>query len=234
MAAVAALVLALIHLHAGKLRSLEGIPRSRWLSLAGGVSVSYVFLHLLPELARGQEALRQEGGMLAGILEQQTYLVSLFGLTVFYGLERLARSDRRREDQAEMAVFRIHVGSFALYNALVGYLLLHLERETPRELILFAVAIALHFVVNDSALRDHHGERYQRVGRWLLAAAVLVGAALGFAGEISQAAVALITAFLGGGIILNVLKEELPDERESRIGSFALGAALYAVLLLAL
>jgi len=33
-------------------------------------------------------------------------------------------------------------------------------------------------------------------------------------------------------VIMNVLKEELPEERESRFFAFALGAALYSVVLL--
>jgi len=33
---------------------------------------------------------------------------------------------------------------------------------------------------------------------------------------------------------MNVLKEELPEERKSRFRAFALGAALYAAILLAL
>ena len=40
--------------------------------------------------------------------------------------------------------------------------------------------------------------------------------------------------FPGGGVIMNVLKEELPEERESRFWAFALGVALYTVILLAL
>lgn len=41
-------------------------------------------------------------------------------------------------------------------------------------------------------------------------------------------------AFLSGGVILNVLKEELPEERASRFWAFALGGVAYAVILLAL
>jgi hypothetical protein len=37
LALAAALALTLVHIGAGKLRFLEGIPRSRWLSLAGAV-----------------------------------------------------------------------------------------------------------------------------------------------------------------------------------------------------
>ena len=42
-----ALGFALIHLLIGRLAFLRAIPRSRWLSGAGGVAVAYVFLHVL-------------------------------------------------------------------------------------------------------------------------------------------------------------------------------------------
>lgn len=54
---LAAAGLALVHVVGWRLRLVHRVPRSRWLSLAGGASVAYVFLHLLPELAAGQETL---------------------------------------------------------------------------------------------------------------------------------------------------------------------------------
>ena len=50
-----AVAFALIHLFIGKLTFLNALPRSRWLSFAGGVAVAYVFLHILPELSGHQE-----------------------------------------------------------------------------------------------------------------------------------------------------------------------------------
>jgi hypothetical protein len=50
----------------------------------------------------------------------------------------------------------------------------------------------------------------------------------------SEVLLAELFAFLAGGVIVDVLKEGLPEERESRFWAFALGGALYAVLLLAL
>lgn len=52
--------------------------------------------------------------------------------------------------------------------------------------------------------------------------------------EIPEPAIAVLIAFLSGGIVLNVLKEELPRERESRFWALALGAAIYTAILLAL
>ncbi len=51
--------------------------------------------------------------------------------------------------------------------------------------------------------------------------------------EIGEAVLAVLFAFLSGGVILNVLKEELPKERASRFWAFAVGVAVYAVVLLA-
>ena len=38
-------------------------------------------------------------------------------------------------------------------------------------------------------------------------------------------------ALLAGGVVLNVMKEELPEERKSRFGAFLLGVVLYGGLL---
>ncbi len=236
---LAALVLVAVHLFGGWLRFLDGTPRSIWLSVAGGVSVAYVFVHLLPELAEGQEKLLERLGEALSFLENHIYLLSLVGLAVFYGLERAASSSRRRRragDEADAAsggVFWLHVSSFAVYNAIVGYLLVHREEGGLLNLLLFSVAMALHFLVTDHGLREHHREEYARIGRPVLVAAIVLGWALGVSTEISEVALSVLIAFLGGGVILNVLKEELPEERESRFWAFAVGAALYAALLLA-
>lgn len=237
LAGLLALGLAVVHLFASKLRFLDITPRSRWLSMAGGAAVAYVFLHLFPELALAQESLEDRGPFET---EYEIYLLSMAGLVVFYGLERAAkvsRHERRKageEDVPGPGVFWLHVVSFALYNALVGYLLLHREDPTRRGLLLFFLAMALHFLVNDYGLRKDHRGAYDRSGRWILAAAVLLGWGIGTQVEIGELPLAFLFAFLAGGIVLNVLKEELPAERESRFSAFVLGAAGYAAILLLL
>ncbi|HEY4555049.1 MAG TPA: hypothetical protein VIG68_01240, partial [Lysobacter sp.] len=110
--------------------------------------------------------------------------------------------------------------------------LLHRRAEDGvAALLLFWFAMALHFLVNDYGLRQHHRERYTRAGRWVLALAVLAGAAAAPPAAIDEVAIVLSVAFIGGGVVLNVLKEELPEDRESRFLPFAIGAAAYAALL---
>ena len=110
--------------------------------------------------------------------------------------------------------------------------MLHREEPGLGSLVLFAFAMGVHFVVNDFGLREDHKGAYDRVGRWVLAGAVFVGWAVGLLSEISEAALAVLFAFLAGGVVMNVLKEELPEERESRFWAFVLGTGLYAAVLL--
>lgn len=235
--AIAAAVFALVHVASRRLRFLSDSPRSAWLSGAGGVSVAYVFLHLLPELHEGQHALREGAGVKLASAQVEIYLVALVGLVVFYGLERMATHSRRanrergKPDETSAGAFAIHIGSFAIYNVLIGYLLVRGEQS---DMLLYACAMGLHFVVNDHALREHHKGRYDRFGRWLLAGSVLAGWALALRFEVPRLAVELMTAVLAGGVILNVMKEELPQERESRFWAFLAGCAAYGALLIAL
>ncbi len=238
LTALLAVGLAAIHLYSGRMRFLDVLPRSRWLSVAGGISVAYVFVHLLPDLAEEQETIREAAGEGFNFLEYHVYLVALIGLAAFYGLERSAKTSRRRkrtagdEDSTEAGVFWVHAASFTVYNALIGYLLLHREEPGVWSLILFAFAMGVHFVVNDYGLRRDHKGTYDRIGRWVLAAGILAGWVVGLFFEVSEAAIAVLFGFLAGGVIMNVLKEELPEDHESRFWAFALGAAAYAVVLL--
>jgi drug/metabolite transporter (DMT)-like permease len=83
-----ALALAAVHVLSPRELSLfPATPRSRWLSLAGGIAVAYVFMHLLPELSEHERTL-QDGAEGAGLI---VYGLALVGLVAFYGVERHLR-----------------------------------------------------------------------------------------------------------------------------------------------
>jgi zinc transporter ZupT len=230
-----AICLALIHLFASKLRFLDVIPRSRWLSIAGGVAVGYALVHLLPELQKYHEVLRDSASKsrFEFIAEHLVWVLVLLGLVVFYGLEKVAARAKTDKGETSSSVFWLHITSFGVYNALLGYLLVREDRGL-RSLVLFLIGIGLHFLVNDHGLRQHHKERYRRKGRWVLSGTILAGCLVGVLTEVHEAVMASVVAFLAGGILLNTFKEELPEERESRFWAFAMGAFGYAAILLAI
>lgn len=234
IAAAAAAVLVAIHLFIGQLWFLNAMPRSRLLSAAGGASVAYVLMHLLPELSKFQSHIETHR-VLAAILDRHVYIMALLGLSLFYGMERLIRIHRKDTPPgASTGVFYLHIASFAVYSAIIAYLLLHREAASHLSEGLFAVAMALHFVTSDFGLHKHHAEAYGHTARWVLSAAVIAGLVLGLFVNLPKLVLAAAFSFVSGAMILNILKEELPEDRDSRFWPFAAGAAAYAALLLLL
>lgn len=238
---IVAVALALVQLFAGKLHLLSVAPRSIWLSASSGVAVAYVFIRILPELGEAREILPGDVDRWLDIWEYHVYIVSLLSLVLFYGLDRAAiasRQSNRKESRGDVTaagIFWLHIIVYGLFNTLIGYLLLNRDENDAIGMLQFALAMALHVGVNDRSLREHHKFIYNGIGRWVLATAVIVGWTLGSSGMgIDRAAIAVMLAFLAGGIILNTLKEELPAEKENRFWAFAFGAGAYTVLLLTL
>jgi hypothetical protein len=228
---VAALVAA-VHVVGHSMRWLDTVSRYWVLSLSGGVSVAYVFTHVLPELHGAGERLGAR--TLPGYGADTVYLVVLAGFVTLYGVERIVRRAERRgedDDGLSSGVFWVHIGSFGAYNALVGYLLFHPEAPGIGEMTGFAIAMLAHSLVVDYGLRTRHDDTYRRSGRWVLVASVLTGALLGAGSDLGEGTLGLLFAFLAGTIVLNVVKEELPERRESRFPAFAAGVAGYAALL---
>lgn len=224
-----AMALAGVHLGAGSLRALHGVPRSRWLSGAGGAAVAYVFLHLLPELAAAHQT--------SGVGSSRAYfLIALAGLVALYGVERRVRLSGGKGTPRDTGagVFRLHVGSMALYSLVVGYLLVQRGEAGRIGLLLYGAAMGLHVLSSDFGMQLDHPRGYDRVARWILAAAILLGWLAGWLLQVPRPMVDALYAFLAGGVVLNVMKEELPEERRSRFGAFLAGVLSYGALLLAL
>ena len=211
------------------------------LSLASGISVSYVFLDLLPDLSERQATIDALG--ILTLLDRHVYVLALVGLVIAFWVETASRESRRQRrrsggpDQTGGLVYRLSIASFVVQNGAIGYAVGSPGDQAVEPMWLFAVALGLHFLVNDHSLVEHHGDRYQNQGRWWLVGALLVGWAVGSAGSIRLPGVvlALVLSYIAGGTILNILRHELPDtDRSADVGALVLGTAGYTALLLLL
>ena len=217
---ILAIALALVHGFTTQLPIFSIIPRFRWTSFAGGVSLSYVFLEIFPELSHTQEELQHSEILLVQYLENHVYILALMGLLVFYGLDLFAlRAKLSKQSTSEIednsaTIFWIHIGAFSGLNVILGYLLQEISHNNLIPCILFFIAIALHFFIVDESLREHHQSLYDKQGRWLLIGAIILGAIIGQVVHLNEAAIAIVWSFLAGSIILNVLKRELPTKRK--------------------
>lgn len=232
-AATATAALALVHVVVPYVRSrAKGIGEPAAAAVGGGVAAAYVFVHLLPELARGNEevaAVIGDSVVVSGAAEVGLFVVALAGFLVLYGLDHVA--ERR---QSSSAVFAVHLAVFALYNGLITYALPTRFEADVGVAVLFVVAMALHFVLSDRALAEHYGDRFRRFGGPVLVASLVGGFMLAWAFAPTRAWVfSLALAALGGFVLYNVFSDELPDARRVRYPTFAASAGVYAFLLMA-
>ena len=156
-ALVIAIVLAALHVAAPRIRRLPFVPERATASFAGGLAVAYVFLHLLPEIAEGNESIGEALSRVVDptpLLDLGIFIVALAGFAAFYGLERLADRQQESADRPRVpgGVYRLHLGSFVIYNALITYTMALRLRTGIAFAVLFTVAMGLHFVLTDRSL----------------------------------------------------------------------------------
>jgi hypothetical protein len=128
-------------------------------------------------------------------------------------------------------LYWLHIGGFAAYSGLIGYLLVDRAERSPVALAVYTLAMALHFLILDHTLGEEHGRFYGRAGRTVLSASVLAGWLLGARTPLSDVVFARLFAVLAGGVVITTVTAELPGERRGRFWPFCLGAGGYAVLL---
>src|SRR5690606_24877428 len=115
--------------------------------------------------------------------------------------------------EVNLPLFWAHIGIFAVNSFVIGHLLVEERDKDAVLLFLYAAALGLHFMVNDHALRRRHARLHQRHGRLTLGVAVVLGWAAGLAGLLPETALAVLFSLLAGGIIFNLMKDELPSDQ---------------------
>lgn len=224
---IAVSVLAALHLLASH-RRFEALEHPVGLSIAGGVSVAYVLVHLLPQLAQEQrEWLVAWTHPRFHWLDRQVYLAAMFGLLIGLGVDYLTEDGRGPGPR-----FWLHMTLAGAYNLIIGAVAF--RGHTSLALVLAVVAFGSHSLVSDHVLHVRYGQGFVRYGRWLLAGAVLAGWALAVAIEPHVVVIAALLGLVSGAMILRALAEELPQRHRGRFTYFVAGATCYAAVLLAL
>ena len=225
------------YLFAGRLDMSKSKYKSHWLSFAGGVSMGYVFMHLLPELSLFQAALPKVAvpEQVSIVLEFRVYVMALTGLITYYGMERMVVYFHNAEGEQEIskrsvAVFWVHIIGFALYNALIGYMVVNSRPAGLMPLLLICVVMGLHFLIIAHGLHREHQAHYSPKVQWLLAAAIAIGWLVGVVMHVPENIKIIVFSFLAGGLIVNTIKEEMPSAKESRFWSFLLGVLFLAIM----
>jgi len=192
-------------------------------------------MHLIPELNAARRDFAAAVPRPLPYEGMAVYFLALIGFLVFYGADHLrAQLKASAAKDEDRSAFMFHVGGFAAYVWLMAYLLVHGLEAGSASTALYAVAIASHFLAVDHALREEHGDAYHRVGRYVLAGMCILGWVTSLLVDLPDHAIALLTSFVSGAIVMNSAIMELPPEKDGRFVPFMAGGALYGLLLLPL
>ena len=215
---------------------LNKINAEFMMSFAAGVGVSYAIIHLLPQLAYSQSVLVDEFGWDSGVHYTHTiYAIVLLGLVISYVMYKLEEHnfsivEKRDLTSAEIAYFWSDISFYAVYNVMIGYLVIANTFSGRFHVLTYFVAFGLHFLMNDWSLSHHHGEMYYKRGRYVLSLSIVVGAALSLLIQLPYYVILSIEAFITGAMLMNIIKFELPDGNQGSIKSFLIGTICSSVL----
>jgi Ca2+/Na+ antiporter len=210
---VVALVLGAAHIISPAIFKRREDP-ARQRAFAGGLSVAYVFLHLIPSIDVSQR-----------VVGARIYFVALLGFVLFYALDVRYQPPRHRHPTK----YHAYLVAFFLYDGLLVFTLGLNLPPTPLLTLVFAVAVALDVLATDLELQELYGTRFVRFGRWVLFGGVTFGYTLNLFRRPNRLAVDILTAALAGFMMFHTFNDQL-SSKKGRFPAFAAGVAAFCFL----
>ena len=234
---VAALLFASMFLFGRRLHPLRPLLRDDriGISFGAGMSVAYIFVHIMPELHEVRTSFAAGMGRPLPFEGMLVYYLALVGFLLFFFMDQLQERMAHTSGVSSAArAFRLDIGGFAAYAGIMGYVLVRNLGETHTSIVFFAVTIAFHFLALDHSLAEKHGVAYRRSGRYVLAGMSVAGWGLGLAFPLPQPLIALVVAFISGAVVMNATIMEIHSEKDGHLLPFAAGGLIYGLILLPL
>ncbi len=246
-ALVVTLVFVVIHLSSPRIYGFSKHYKKRILSFSGGVAAAYVFLDLLPLIQRADPHLHilfANSPLLFIFLEKAIFGVAFLGFITFFVLEYVALNSRENESKkseksiadtsASRNVFYVHLGLTALVSLIICYSIRFEIKSTGLGVLLYTIALSLHFFISDRSMEEHYQNFYVKYGRYTLAIMPLTGWILSVLFSEGESETYVLLAFIAGAVLFNVIKDEVPRLGTGKPVFFFVGAFLYSGLILVL
>ena len=194
-----------------------GLRKHRELQAAfgGGLSVAYVFLHLIPSLDGFND-----------VVGPRIYFIALLGFVVFYGLDVFFQPP----NHTHPTKYHAYLAVFFLYDGLMVFTLGLKLPPTPILTLVFAVSLALDVLDTDLELQQEYGARFVKSGRWVLLTGVAGGYAASLFRRPDPLVVDILTAALAGFMMFHTAKGVFPVSRDNKFREFLAGILTFWLL----
>ena len=209
-----ALIIGTAHVVAPRVSKLRKHPE-RQSAFSGGLSVAYVFLHLIPSLDASQD-----------VVGPRIYFVALLGFVIFYGLDVLFQPSKRTHPTK----YHAYLWVYFLYDGLLVFTLGSELPAAPILTLVFAVALALDVLSTDIELQAEYGARFVKSGRLVLLAGVAGGYALSLIRQPHPLVVDILAAALAGFMMFSTFSRQFPTSRNKKFRAFLAGLLTFWLL----
>ena len=216
-----AIAFTLVHLYSKPLHRWFYRSEQIALSFSGGMAITYVFLHLLPELEQSTR-----------LLGTPIHFMTLVGFLIFYGVQRwIWKVHQQNGVRYNVSLFWAQLAFASVYNFLLIYALPQQFKESTTLTVIYVIAMGLHLLSSDYGLSERNHQHFYRWGRYVLGAVIMAGLAVDLGTDITNDMLSdTLIAFLAGSLMSNVF-EELPDHKTTSFRWFLAGVIVYMVLL---
>jgi zinc transporter ZupT len=209
-------LLGIIHYFSEKLTPPEGAHRYRVISFAAGISISYLFLNLLPHTYEA-----------ASRLKHFVFVFFLLGFVLFHLAEKVIYQHADKKKLAE-ELKEVHSISFFFYHFVIGIVLYDKAHESKLEGILFFIPIALHAALSTASLSQIHGKIRESFGsKLLLSLSTIAGMIFALLVPIPNILDNILVSMIAGILLYIIVKEFLPEKEKGQPMFFLFGVLLF-------
>jgi len=205
-----------LHLLSVKIKPKEGPKYYRIFSFAAGISISYLFLDLLPHTYDA-----------ATSLKKWVFVFLLIGFSIHHLIEKYVYH-HAEADKLAWELHIVHSIGFFFYYFIVGIVVKDLIQENVLEGALFMIPIGLHATLSTASLAQIHGDIRENPGvKIILTLPTLLGVLFAMFISIPAAANIIMVSTIAGILLYIFVKEFIPEKKKGEPLFFLLGLGLF-------
>lgn len=218
-----AVSLAVVHFMAEELEELIGDYREKVISFASGVSITYIFLQLIPEF----HSIALESSQLI-------FLSPLLGFSSIHLAEKYVSKSDYSDVEMGKKFGEIHSVFLFIYHLSIGFLIASLLSQNSVSGVLFFIPILLHVAVSSFSISELHEKVARLVSvKLLISIAPIGGVVLQRSHAISQEVFNPVFGLVIGMFIYVVIRDSIPRGDHGQPHEYLTGMILYTAVILA-
>jgi len=209
------IVIGLTYYYVNKLKIKNRPGHEKLLSIAAGVSVTYILLELFPSFTE-----------VAFIINRYLFVTILLGFVIHHLIEKEIYQHNQRNELVKLLTVEENVFSFS-YHIILGIILVVFSRQSFIQGILAFVPILTFTLVSTIPLRTHNSKPKAIA----LASSTLIGVLLAITLKIPLWFEFSLIGTAIGILLYTIIRHHIPFGRKGNVSYFVLGTLLYTAFI---